>query len=214
MLPTPCRIKKVIELQEDIPNITTLITEEHQKSYPLRHRNTDAKTINCRKGASNNISAQIRRSNHQQDIRKSRIPIPTWRKKLRSNCQPKKLPAKPVGLVSKVTSHRTDKEMTEEKKYEIRDDDGNINFTGEHQLDDTKDINRVNTNDSDGRSILQNQDGGQYQGQHTASSWAYNNQTCTMLLPGSVVYNFPSFSGLHQVFVTKNTHWVHYFPEI
>ena len=150
MLPTPCRVKKVIELQEDIPNITTLITEEQQKSYPLRHRNTDAKTINCRKGASNNISAQIRRSNHQQDIRKSRIPIPTWRKKLRSNCQPKKLPAKPVGLVSKVTSHRTDKEMTEEKKYEIRDDDGNINFTGEHQLDDTEDINRVNTNDSDG----------------------------------------------------------------
>ena len=66
--------------------------------------------------------------------------------------------------------------MTEEKKYEIRDDDGNINFTREHQIDDTNDINRVNTNDSDGRSILQNHDGGQYQGQNTASSWAYNNQ--------------------------------------
>ena len=49
--------------------------------------------------------------------------------------------------------------MTEEEKYEIRDDDGNINFTGEHQLDDTEDVNRVNTNVSDGRSILQNQDG-------------------------------------------------------
>ena len=123
------------------------------------------------------------------------------------------LPAKPVGFFPKATSHRTNKEMTEEKKYEIRDDDGNINFTGEHQLDDTEDISRVNTNDSDGRSILQNEDGinrtntndsdgrsilqnhdgGQYQGQHTASSWAYNNQTCTMLLPGSVVYNFPKY---------------------
>ena len=50
--------------------------------------------------------------------------------------------------------------MTEEKKYEIRDDDENINFTREHQIDDTDDINRVNTNDSDGRSILQNHDGG------------------------------------------------------
>ena len=105
--------------------------------------------------------------------------------------------------------------MTKEKKYETRDDGGNINFTGEHQLDDTEDINMVNTNDSDGRSILENQDGinrtnasdsdgrsilqiqdgGQYQGQHTASSWAHNNQTRTVLLPGSVVYNFPSFSG-------------------
>ena len=102
--------------------------------------------------------------------------------------------------------------MTEEKKYESRDDDGNINFTREHQLYDTDGIKRVNTNDSDGtlilqnqddinrtnandrnegstlqnqdginrinandrdeRSILQDQDGGQYQGQHTASSWA------------------------------------------
>ena len=49
--------------------------------------------------------------------------------------------------------------MTKEKKYEIRDDGGNINFTGEHQLDDTEDINMVNTKDSDGRSILENQDG-------------------------------------------------------
>ena len=80
--------------------------------------------------------------------------MPTWRKKLRSNCKPKKLPAKPVGLFSKVTSHRTDKEMTEERKCEIKDDDGNINFTGEYQLDDTEDINRTNTNDSDGKSIF------------------------------------------------------------
>ena len=44
-LTTPCRIKKVIELEEDIPTITTSITEERQgqdikqkqplKSYPL-----------------------------------------------------------------------------------------------------------------------------------------------------------------------------------
>ena len=102
--------------------------------------------------------------------------------------------------------------MTEEKKYEIRDDNGNINVTGEHQQDDTEDINRVNTNVSDGRSVLHNQDGGQYQGQHTASSWAYNNQTCTMLPPGSVVYNLYLFSGLHQVFVPTNMYWVHYFP--
>ena len=166
LLPTPCRIMKVIELEQDVPNVTTLVTEEHHsqdvkqkqplKSYPLRQRKTDIKTINCKQGASNNISAKVRGSNHQQDIRNSRIPIPTWRKKLRSNCQPKKLPAKPVGLFPKVTSHRTNKEITEEKKYEIRDDDGNINFTGEHQLDDTEDISRVNTNDSDGRSILQN----------------------------------------------------------
>ena len=29
LLPTPCRIKKVTELEEDVPNITTLVTEEH-----------------------------------------------------------------------------------------------------------------------------------------------------------------------------------------
>ena len=142
LLPTPWRIKKVIELEEDLLNITTLITKEHQsqdfrqkqpvKTYPLRHRKADAKTVNCKQEASNYISAQIRRSNHQEDIRKSKIPIPTWRKKLRSNCQPRKLPVKPVRLFSKVTSHRTDKEMTEEKKYESRDDDGNINFNRKH----------------------------------------------------------------------------------
>ena len=27
-----------------------------------------------------------------------------------------------------------------------------------------------------------------------------------------VVYNFPSFSGLHQVFVLTNTYWLHYYP--
>ena len=43
--------------------------------------------------------------------------------------------------------------MTEEKKYESRDDDGNINFTRGHQLDDTDDMNRVNTKDRDERSI-------------------------------------------------------------
>ena len=175
-------------------------------------KQTNAKRINCKQETSNKISAQIRRSNHKQSIRKSRIPIPTWQKKLRSNCQPKKFPAKPVRLFYKVTSHRTEKEMTEEKKYESRDDDGNINFTREHQLDDTDDMNRVNTKDRDERSILQNQDGGQYQGEHTASSWAYNNQTCTMILPGSVAYNFPSFSGLHQVFVPTNTYLVYNFP--
>ena len=106
--PTPCRIKNVIELEEDVSNITTLITEEHQsqdikqkqplESYTLRHRKADAKTSKCKQGASNNISVQIRRSSHQQDIRKSRIQIPTWRKKLKDNCQPKKFRAKPVGL--------------------------------------------------------------------------------------------------------------------
>ena len=30
LLPTPYRIKKVNELEEDVPHITTLITEEHQ----------------------------------------------------------------------------------------------------------------------------------------------------------------------------------------
>ena len=39
--------------------------------------------------------------------------------------------------------------MTEQKKHEIKDDDANINFTREHQLDDTENINSTNTNDSD-----------------------------------------------------------------
>ena len=96
LLPTPCRIKKVIELEKDVPNITTLITEEHQsqdvkqkqllKSCPLRQRKADAKTSKCKQGASNNISVQIKRCSHQQDIRKSRIQIPTLRKKLKDNC--------------------------------------------------------------------------------------------------------------------------------
>ena len=51
-----------------------------------------------------------------------------------------------------------------------KDDDRNISFTGEHELDDTENINRTNINNSDRRSILQDQDGGQYQGQHTAQS--------------------------------------------
>ena len=29
-----------------------------------------------------------------------------------------------------------------------------------------------------------------------------------------VVYNFPSFSGPHQVFVPTNTYWLHYYPAI
>ena len=62
---------------------------------------------------------QIRKYSYQQDIRKSGIPMPIWQNKLRSTCQLKKLPAKPVGHFSKLTSHRTDKEMTEEKKYEM-----------------------------------------------------------------------------------------------
>ena len=80
LIPTHCRIKKVIELEEDAPNITALITEGHQsqdvkqkqplKSYSLRLRKADAKTINCKQGASNNILAQIRTSNHQQGIKK------------------------------------------------------------------------------------------------------------------------------------------------
>ena len=117
------------------------------------------------------------------------------------------LSAKPLRLFSKVTSCRTDKEMTGEKKYEGSDDDDD----GRLILQDQDGINRANANDRDERSILQNQGGGQYQGQHTASSWAYHNQTCTMLLPDSVAYNFPSFSGLHQVFVPPNTYWVYYF---
>lgn len=99
-----------------------------------------------------------------------------------------------------------------ENVLNIMDDDGNMNFTGKHQLDDTENISRTNINDSDGRSLLQNQDGGRYQGQHTAHSWAYNNRTFTLLLPGSVVYNFLSFSGFHQVFVPTKTYWVHYYP--
>ena len=65
LLPSPCRIKKVIELEEDVPNITTFITEEHQfqdieqkqplKSYPLRYRKADAETVTCKQGTSNNI---------------------------------------------------------------------------------------------------------------------------------------------------------------
>ena len=43
---------------------------------------------------------------------------------------------------------------------------------GEHHLDDTENINRVSINDSTGRSILHNQDGGQYQGQHAVRSCA------------------------------------------
>ena len=64
------------------------------------------------------------------------------------------LPAKPVGLFSKVTSHRTDNEIAKERKYKISDGDGNINFVGEHQVDDTGDINRININGSDGRSNI------------------------------------------------------------
>ena len=70
LLPTPWRIKKVIELEEDLLNITTLITKEHQsqdfkqkqpvKTYPLRHRKADVKTVNCEQEASNYILAQIR----------------------------------------------------------------------------------------------------------------------------------------------------------
>lgn len=85
------------------------------------------------------------------------------------------MPAKPVGLFSKATSHRTDNEIAEEKKYEINDNGRNINFTGEQKLVDTKDISRKNISDSNGRSILKNQDGGQYQVQHTARLWACNN---------------------------------------
>ena len=35
-----------------------------------------------------------------------------------------------------------------------------INFTGEHQLDETENIERTNIYDSDGRSMLQDQDDG------------------------------------------------------
>ena len=46
-----CRTKKVIELEEDVPNVTTVIIGEHQsqdakqkqplKSYPLRRQKFD-----------------------------------------------------------------------------------------------------------------------------------------------------------------------------
>ena len=72
------------------------------------------------------------------------------------------LPVKFVSLFSKVNSHRTEKEMTQENKYDI-------------QRDNTENINSKNINDSDGRSIMQNQDGRQSEGQHTAYSWTYNN---------------------------------------
>ena len=81
-LPPPCRIKKVIELEEDVPIATTSITEEHQRQdikqkQPLK-RKTNKRTTNCKQAVSNNISVHIRRSDHRQDIRKSKIPIPTW----------------------------------------------------------------------------------------------------------------------------------------
>ena len=44
--------------------------------------------------------------------------------------------------------------MAKERKYKISDGDGNINFVGEHQVDETGDINRININDSDGRSNI------------------------------------------------------------
>ena len=69
------------------------------------------------------------------------------------------LPGKPVSPFSKVTSHRTDKQLTEEKKYKIKDDDGNINFTREHQSDDTENINITNIYDNNRRSILQKTEG-------------------------------------------------------
>ena len=104
LLQTPCRIKKVIELEEDVLNITTLIREEHQsqdvkqkqplKSYPLRHRKVDAKTMNCKQGASNNISAQIRRSNHQQDTRKSKDTNTNMAKELEEQFLAKKIAGK------------------------------------------------------------------------------------------------------------------------
>ena len=119
MLPIPCRIKKLIELKEDEPTVATSVTEEHHrqdvkqkqplKIHPLRHRKADEKTIDCKQATSNIIPIQIRRSDYQQDIRKSRIPKPTWQKILRRNCQPKKLSTKLVGLFSKVTSYRTEK---------------------------------------------------------------------------------------------------------
>ena len=81
-LPPPCRIKKVIELEEDVPIATTTITEEHQRQdvkqkQPLK-RKTNEKIVNCKQRDSSNISVHIRGSDHQQDIRKSKIPIPTW----------------------------------------------------------------------------------------------------------------------------------------
>ena len=74
-------------------------------------------------------------------------------KEIEEQLSAKEISSQPVRLFYKVTSHKTEKEMTEEKKYESRDDDGNINFTREHQLDDTDDMNRVNTKDRDERSI-------------------------------------------------------------
>ena len=119
LLPVPCRIKKLIELKEDVPTVATSVTEEHHrqdvkqkqplKIHPLRHRKADEKTIDCKQTTSNIIPIHIRRSDYQQDIRKSRIPKPTWQKILRRNCQPKKLSTKLVGLFSKVTSYRTEK---------------------------------------------------------------------------------------------------------
>ena len=94
LLPIPCRIKKLIELKEDEPTVATSVTEEYHrqdvkqkqplKIHPLRHRKADEKTIDCKQATSNIIPIQIRRSDYQQDIRKSRIPKPTWQKKLRN----------------------------------------------------------------------------------------------------------------------------------
>ena len=74
------------------------------------------------------------------------------------------IPAKRVGLFSKVTSHRTDNEITKQK-YEINHHDEKNNFTVEHHLDDTEDISRANTNDSErgGQIPMTAREEGKYQ---------------------------------------------------
>ena len=112
------------------------------------------------------------------------------------------LPVKPVGLFSEVIVHRTGKEVTEEKKYEIKDD-GNFNFTGEHQLDDTEDINSTNINDSDGRSISQNQ-----------IRMVGNIKINIQHAHGPTTIKLPHCFRLPVYFTSSNTDWLDYYPTL
>ena len=90
-----------------------------------------------------------------------------------------------TGKVEKRTYYGTREEWVTDKKngkgetvdFEIKYSTGHKSqqkqrasnrIIGEHHLDDTENISRTSINDSTGRSILHNQDGGQSQGQHAA----------------------------------------------
>ena len=77
--------------------------------------------MNCKQGASNNSANK----KNQPSTRYQKVEDTNVNKAKEIEEQ---LPAKLVALFSNVTFHRTAKEMTEKKKYEIKDDDENINF--------------------------------------------------------------------------------------